>query len=630
MEELQKMIRQACASGTISDGDKHNLQQKANLLGFGAKDLEFLINNELSKTTNNSGLSSGFETTDNNTTDDINSGFVTTTDNTSSGFETNNTVDNSFTDVSVLDSQGAMSIVLRGKRYGKWVIIKRIKPEFKNDQKYRDLFYKEFENAYHLDHPNIIRLLDKGEDAEGPYYSMEFVDGQVLTNMIKQGGVQDKRTVKRVFLQLLEALAYVHKKQIFHRDLKPDNVLVTYRGDNVKILDFGLAAADSFDDDLVKVGTPRYSAPEQMTRGNTVDQRADIYALGLVLLEMLTGDTKDTSAQSVKNEAYQKIVSKCLKTNPNERYFSCDEILEVAQSSDLLTFKKQPEVNTNVQNTAILKREADAYFRDGDYARAKDTYQKILSVNPNDSYALAQIAKCQARLTVGNKDDNKKSSLVPIIIGVLVIAIIGIGGFLFKDDIAALFNKTEIVENEDDNNNTGTDTTETPDDTSSVNGDDNNNGNETQLTAYERYIASADSALKRKHLPKAIGNYEKALGEKPADNYAQGKIDECKQIIKSAGRLFKDKGENNLYGFKWKEYVIIDYLYEDVRRFSDGLCGACKDGKWGFIDETGEVKIAFKFEKITQDFSPGYKAFVFMNGVCWQINKQGRTTKKCP
>ena len=103
-----------------------------------------------------------------------------------------------------MSSQGAMSTVYQGKQYGKWIIIKRIKPQFKDNEDYKSLFFKEFENAYHLDHPNIVRILDKGEDEEGAFYTMEYVDGQSLTDLIKTGRtVKDERLTKKLFSQII-------------------------------------------------------------------------------------------------------------------------------------------------------------------------------------------------------------------------------------------------------------------------------------------------------------------------------------------------------------------------------------------------------------------------------------------
>jgi serine/threonine protein kinase len=168
---------------------------------------------------------------------------------------------------------------------------------------YIDLFFKEYHNARELRHEHIVDVQGRGEDEEGPYFYMEYVDGQPLSRRIPPGGIKDERLIRKVAVQTLEALDYAHKKQIFHRDLKPDNILVTNRGDNVKLIDFGLAATDRYDDiaGASFVGTRKYAAPEQTNDPTRVDGRADLYAFGLILLEMLrAAPTAATSARSAR------------------------------------------------------------------------------------------------------------------------------------------------------------------------------------------------------------------------------------------------------------------------------------------------------------------------------------------
>ncbi len=367
LDLLRALIEAAAADGAVTEEERSHLLKKAREIGINEADLNFMINGSLAKVHSQAiwhsqqvsanDVSSGFVTPDANKqswetkppisnqsppTSILNSsGFIAQPNHNASGsgfvsadpsgfvVQPTEILENRFTDVTVYDEQGAMSLIQRGKYHGKWLIIKRIKPEFRDNGKYKELFYKEFDNAFLLDHPNIVRLLDKGEDSDGPFIMMEFVDGQTLTKIIKTtpNGIADENYTQKILLQILDALSYVHKKQVYHRDLKPDNILITYKGDNVKILDFGLAAADCYDDDLVKVGTPRYAAPEQMTRGNTVDQRADLYSVGLILLEMLTGQIDKRLIPKIGNTTLRKIIETCTQQKPELRYNNCDEII---------------------------------------------------------------------------------------------------------------------------------------------------------------------------------------------------------------------------------------------------------------------------------------------------------------
>jgi len=149
---------------------------------------------------------------------------------------------------------------------------------------------------------------------------MEFIDGRPLTKMISTNGIESGELIKKIILEIIAALDYVHKKQIFHRDLKPDNIMVTYKGDNVKLIDFGLALTDSFPDNLKMAGTPKYAAPEQLIAGQTVDATADIYSLGLIITEMLTGSITNSEAVAVRSGLLLPVIQKCIHPNKNLRY----------------------------------------------------------------------------------------------------------------------------------------------------------------------------------------------------------------------------------------------------------------------------------------------------------------------
>ena len=281
-------------------------------------------------TDNQNNNSSGFITDNQNNNS---SGFITDNqNNNSSGFiSDNSTIENKeFTQVKKISSSGAMSEIFQALYLGrKKVIIKRIKPEYRNNKIYRDLFDKEFDNAFMLDHPNIVHISGKGEDSDGPYYYMEYIDGRTLADIIKNEKRKDENFIKKVFTEILDALSYVHKKQIFHRDLKPENIMVTFKGDNVKIIDFGLATADDFKDNLKQAGTPKYSAPEQLLNATSANQLSDIYSIGMIMIEMLGGEPDRRYLSKIENEFFRKIADRCTMSNPNDRFASCDEILQL-------------------------------------------------------------------------------------------------------------------------------------------------------------------------------------------------------------------------------------------------------------------------------------------------------------
>ena len=188
-----------------------------------------------------------------------------------------------------------------------------------------------------MEHPNIARLYDAGVTAEGhPYFAMEYVDGEPITKYCEAGGLGLRERL-RIFQQVCLAVQHAHQKGVIHRDLKPSNILVT-RQDGAavpKVIDFGIAKAvnsgtntgTSQTEAGVRVGTPRYMSPEQETGGD-IDSTSDIYSLGVVLFELLTGATPGGSTRGLKQGPTGDLQWICLKALDPEkarRYASASE-----------------------------------------------------------------------------------------------------------------------------------------------------------------------------------------------------------------------------------------------------------------------------------------------------------------
>ena len=344
LDELKRLIDQYVRTG-MTEGKREILRKQAADMGINMGELLVLIksaeieiahvtgkqNTEYPEINDEIPQGSGF------VSENQGSGFVS--EGSGSGFVNESqqsgmtsmanlsTSDEVFSEVKLLDSSGAMSDIYSAIHLGRRrVIIKRIKQQYRNSQQYIELFYKEFENAFSLEHNNIVHVYGKGEDAEGPYYYMEYIDGRTLTYVINEEHRQDINFVRRVLVEILDALSYVHKKQIFHRDLKPDNIMLTYKGDNVKIIDFGLATADDLPDNLKRAGTPKYAAPELNNKAYSADQRADIYSLGMIMLEWLAGAPDRRKLMGINNTLLRDIADKSTMMYPESRYTSCDEI----------------------------------------------------------------------------------------------------------------------------------------------------------------------------------------------------------------------------------------------------------------------------------------------------------------
>lgn len=562
-------------------------------------------------------LGSGFVTDGGGADAGLGSGFVT---NAPSANTQSSNASATFTDLKELSSQGAMSTVYQGKKYGKWHIIKRIKPQFKDNPQYRELFLKEFDNGIQLDHPNIVRIEDKGEDAEGLWYSMEYVDGRPLTQMIKSGElIKNPRLVRNILEQLCDALTYVHKKQIVHRDLKPDNVLVTYRGDNVKVLDFGLAYSDSYDDHLVKAGTPKYAAPEQMTKGNTVDQRADIYAVGLMLLEMTTGSLADRQATTVEDPNFQQIIIKATKQNPDERYHDCREIIDdlnrtIAKPAAVTSSPTPSPQPTVAQTTTSTPRPTEVQGE-----RKKNMLPIFIIVG------VLLIGGIVAWLLLGNKGGNGNNGNG------------GNGGNTANND-----QKQEQPQQPDNQQNTVPDTK--PEPVQPVVDDKTNNGpteeekqqNQEQSALkeeYEQLLADAKKVFDTKNVARALPLYEAIVNKTPAyaeaQNEAKAKVEFCKkQIAKTPLYSLKKEMQNGNIGYLNKDgYIVVDFLYKDeLRHKKGGKLLAVKDnlGKWGFIDEATKLPITdFKYTDIDNkhDYAGEYRMNVAGNNKRFDIIK---------
>ena len=243
-------------------------------------------------------------------------------DISSSGFvlqENNSEMISSFHSIKEIETKG-YSCLYTATKFGKKVILKGLKPEFKKERFYQDLLKKEFEISYSLNHPNIVKIIDFQNILNiGDCIVMEYVEGVTLREFVESQRVgeeqnrRDKRVYEKIFNELLDAMEYFHSKQIIHRDLKPDNILITNNGNNVKIIDFGLSDADDYVILKQAAGTRKYAAPEQLIPNNTIDCRADIYSLGIIL--------KNNFPKS-----YHKIAEKCAQQDKEKRFSSVSEI----------------------------------------------------------------------------------------------------------------------------------------------------------------------------------------------------------------------------------------------------------------------------------------------------------------
>ncbi len=188
--------------------------------------------------------------------------------------------------------QGGMATIFRATDtgLGRDVALKLLRPEYLRDPDFSSRFRHEAQAAASLSHPNVVTVFDYGEDPSGPFIAMELVDGEDLATILKRSGALPPRQAARIAAAVARALAAAHAKGIIHRDVKPGNVLIGRDG-RVKVVDFGIARAVAEAQMTLPgttLGSVHYFSPEP-ARGETTTEASDIYSLGIVLYEMLTG-----------------------------------------------------------------------------------------------------------------------------------------------------------------------------------------------------------------------------------------------------------------------------------------------------------------------------------------------------
>jgi formylglycine-generating enzyme required for sulfatase activity/tRNA A-37 threonylcarbamoyl transferase component Bud32 len=236
--------------------------------------------------------------------------------------------------------RGGMGVVYKAKdaSLGRTVALKRVLSRTNNALIKR--FMSEAKSIAALNHPNIIQIFDIGEDAEGLFITTEFVEGTDLARLIKSKGALSPRAALKIIMPICEAMLYAHKQGIIHRDLKPANILLTREG-NPKIADFGLARHESMKEMELTgmvMGTQNYASPEQFTDAKHVDMRADIYSIGAMLFEILTGTSPRFFREQAVPPSFIPIVVKAMEADRQRRYQRLDLMI-----ADLSTVWRSPQ-----------------------------------------------------------------------------------------------------------------------------------------------------------------------------------------------------------------------------------------------------------------------------------------------
>ena len=268
--------------------------------------------------------------------------------------------------------EGGMAFVYRAKdrQLQRTVAIKTLKPNYVSQEKFVDRFRREAQTAANLNHPNIVQIFDWGIEEE-PYFVMEYIEGNTLTSIISSNRTVGLNDILYIGSQVASGLKEAHKHGLVHRDIKPGNIMITPSG-KVKVTDFGIVSLQNEESDITKtgavLGTASYISPEQ-AQGKAVSFESDLYSLGTVLYELITGKppfsgdspiataTKHLTDKPEKLSTYRKdipkglenAVLKLLEKRPYDRFKSAEDLRAL-----LLQQRKQIQINQTQENLVDL------------------------------------------------------------------------------------------------------------------------------------------------------------------------------------------------------------------------------------------------------------------------------------
>jgi serine/threonine-protein kinase len=262
-----------------------------------------------------------------------------------------------------------MASIFRGTdlKTGRQVAIKVPHPEMESDPVFFDRFRREEEIGKTLDHPGVMKVFADGDRSQ-VYMVMEWVEGRLLRQILAEKKKLPTERAVKIALGICEALAYIHSKGVVHRDLKPENIMVD-ADDNIKLIDFGIAGQEgarrlTFAKLSQVMGTPDYISPEQV-KGKRGDGRSDVYALGVILYEMLAGKTpfQGPNPFAIMNDRLlnnpvppreidatispelQEIIYRALERDPKNRYANAHEMAVDLKHPEKVGVAERPELH---------------------------------------------------------------------------------------------------------------------------------------------------------------------------------------------------------------------------------------------------------------------------------------------
>jgi hypothetical protein len=309
-----------------------------------------------------------------------------------------------------------MGLVLEARQTSldRKVAIKLLAPELAGNATFVARFQREAASLARLTHPNIITIYERGRAGDFFYLIMEYVEGPGgrpptnLRHLIDEGKL-DAAATRKLVLQIAGALDFAHRQKIIHRDVKPSNVLVDLHG-NAKVADFGIAATAGPDRTLTTagaMGTPDYMAPEQRRNAGAVDERADVFSVGVILYEMLTGDLPLGSCRPPSERvpgldpAWDAVVRKALEPQPQDRFAGMAELAAAVER--IGTGPPPAWENARGAGRADVLARANAQVAEGKLKSAIRVLEEGVRLFPGDAEVVGLLARCRDKVVRAQK-----------------------------------------------------------------------------------------------------------------------------------------------------------------------------------------------------------------------------------
>ena len=340
-----------------------------------------------------------------------------------------------FPELEILDviGHGGMGYVYkaRQKNLGRIVAVKILSTNLLDDPAFAERFSREARAMAMMNHPNIIAIYDFGCREKYYFLVMEYVDGLNLRQLVSTGEIKPEDAIQLV-PQLCDALQYAHDRGVVHRDIKPENVLISQEG-RIKIADFGLAKLTNLQQNLTLtqtrqvMGTPNYMAPEQREKPVAVDHRADIYSLGVVIYELLTGELPlgrfaPPSTKAKVDARIDELVMRALEKEPNLRYQKISELKTGFES-----LSDSPVAKGFAGNSARRHRNSNQPLAPGERSHAS----KVMAFVVMSFGILLGICGILAIILSGLVDDYPNLEVDEGITRVVGFSLLAAGGLIF-------------------------------------------------------------------------------------------------------------------------------------------------------------------------------------------------------